>query len=425
MRSLTSAVADQLVILSASMPHASAQPQEDIEEPLQAETGGTMERISTIFEQHKPIPAQLWVLLAAVLSGLNWPLARFMWHRAPHMPWNMMDSLHHIIAAAVLFAASWAIRAWQAYCADPLDVTKAGYMAFDQLETQVSEVELTGGPGQDGQQGMSSQTDRSWLQQGQAAFMRALTYRIPNIGLAGLEQGILSWAIGELWRIGFEHHLSPRRAMVTSTTTIIAIPLLAKIARQTVSSTLLLASLGVLAGSAMMHIETVAEWTPRWGGHVFGFAWGDIFLAISILLTAWRAVRLATYACRFPALELAKWAMLPQAVLASAWLVHEPLDRILDGPKDILWAGWSDPVCWALIIWFSLSGHALRGILINKGQAVLAAAQVNNVLTNDQVIGLFVGRGFGHVSHIGFLGAVGAALLVLATGAANLGGAAL
>lgn len=76
--------------------------------------------------------------------------------------------------------------------------------------------------------------------------------------------------------------------MVTSTTTIIAIPLLAMVARQAVSSTLLLSSLGVLAGSAMMHIETVAEWTPRWGGNVFGFAWGDIFLAISILLTAWR-----------------------------------------------------------------------------------------------------------------------------------------
>ena len=54
------------------------------------------------------------------------------------MPWNMMDSLHHILAAAVLFAASWAIRAWQAYHADPVDVTKAGYIAFDELEPQVS-----------------------------------------------------------------------------------------------------------------------------------------------------------------------------------------------------------------------------------------------------------------------------------------------
>ena len=60
--------------------------------------------------------------------------------------------------------------------------------------------------------------------------------------------------------------------------------------------------------------------------------------------------------------------MLPQAVLAVAWLVHEPLDHILDGPKDTLWAGWSNPVCWTLILWFSLSGHALRGFLINKGQ---------------------------------------------------------
>lgn len=58
-------------------------------------------------------------------------------------------------------------------------------------------------------------------------------------------------------------------------------------------------------------------------------------------------------------------------------------------------------------------------------QAVLAAAQVNNVLTNDQIVGLFVGRGFGHVSHIGFLGALGAALLVIATGAANWGGVVL
>ena len=66
---------------------------------------------------------------------------------------------------------------------------------------QVSEVELTGGPGQ-AQPGMALQRDRSWLQQGQAAFMRALTYRIPNVGLAGLEQGLLSWAIGEFWRIG-------------------------------------------------------------------------------------------------------------------------------------------------------------------------------------------------------------------------------
>ncbi len=81
-----------------------------------------------------------------------------------------------------------------------------------------------------------------------------------------------------------------------------------------------------------------------------------------------QAIRLATYACRFPAVDLAKWAMLPQAVLALAWLVHEPLSRLLDGPKDEIWAGWSDPVCWILIVWFSLSGHALRGILINKGQ---------------------------------------------------------
>lgn len=58
-------------------------------------------------------------------------------------------------------------------------------------------------------------------------------------------------------------------------------------------------------------------------------------------------------------------------------------------------------------------------------QATLAAAQVNNVLTNDQVVRIFVGRGFGHVSHIGFLGALGAALLVIATVAGNLGSVAL
>lgn len=47
-----------------------------------------------------------------------------------------MQSVHHVIAAAALFAASWAIRAWQAY-RDPLDGIKAGYIAFDQLESQV------------------------------------------------------------------------------------------------------------------------------------------------------------------------------------------------------------------------------------------------------------------------------------------------
>ena len=90
-----------------------------------------------------------------------------------------------------------------------------------------------------------------------------------------------------------------------------------------------------------------------------------------------QAVRLATYAHRFPALELAKWAMLPQAVLALAWLVHEPLDRILDGPRGALWAGWSDPICWILILWFSLSTHALRGVLINKGQVL--APQISHI----------------------------------------------
>ncbi len=138
--------------------------------------------------------------------------------------------------------------------------------------------------------------------------------------------------------------------MITSTATILLIPLLAKLARQAVSMWLLLASAGVLAGSALLHIDIVAgemqstlsppkfarlvviaawyddnislswrkdayerrsqakqgcqasqacawtidttlssaEWSPAWGGHVFGFAWGDIFLAISIFLTAWR-----------------------------------------------------------------------------------------------------------------------------------------
>ena len=37
-----------------------------------------VETIRNLFEQHKIIPAQLWVLLAAVLSGLNWPLGRLM-----------------------------------------------------------------------------------------------------------------------------------------------------------------------------------------------------------------------------------------------------------------------------------------------------------------------------------------------------------
>lgn len=98
-----------------------------------------------------------------------------------------------------------------------------------------------------------------------------------------------------------------------------------------------------------------------------------------------QAVRLATYACRFPALDLAKWAMLPQAVLAAAWLVHEPLDRVLDGPKDQLWAGWSDPICLVLILWFSLSSHALRGVLINKGQVGLPATWPACISQNDCV----------------------------------------
>ena len=95
-----------------------------------------------------------------------------------------------------------------------------------------------------------------------------------------------------------------------------------------------------------------------------------------------QAVRLATYACRFPAVDLAKWAMVPQALLALAWLVHEPLKSLLDGPKDQIWAGWSDPVCWMLIVWFSLSGHALRGVLINKGQVCVASllADVTHLL---------------------------------------------
>lgn len=41
--------------------------------------------------------------------------------------------------------------------------------------------------------------------------MHALTYRVERIALAGLEQGVLSWAIEEMWRIGcvhcFQHHI--------------------------------------------------------------------------------------------------------------------------------------------------------------------------------------------------------------------------
>ncbi|KAK9865500.1 hypothetical protein WJX84_005378 [Apatococcus fuscideae] len=408
------------LVMSREPANEAAAPLQDPEQPFLAGHGTILERIRDIFQQHKHIPAQLWLLLAALLTGLDHPLRRVMWHRAPHMPWYMMDALHHILAAAVLFLASWAITAWQAYRAGN-EVSKAGYMAFDEPERQASEVELTGGPPREAGLGAHPTGAKGWLYHAQAVFMHALTYRVERIALAGLEQGVLSWAIEEMWRIGFEHHLSPRRAMITSTATIIAIPVLAKLAKQAVSSTLLLASLGVLTGSALLHIAIVAEWTSAWGGHIFGFAWGDLFLAASILLTAWRAVRLATYACRFPALDLAKWAMLPQAVLAAAWLVHEPLDRVLDGPKDQLWAGWSDPICLVLILWFSLSSHALRGVLINKGQAVLAAAQTNNVLTNEQVVALLVGRGFGHVSHVGWLGILGALVLALSTFAANLG----
>ena len=70
-------------------------------------------------------------------------------------------------------------------------------------------MELTGGSGLEARQGIASQRDRSWLQQGQAAFLRALTYHTPNVGLAGLEQGVLSWAIGELWRIGSAFSTEP------------------------------------------------------------------------------------------------------------------------------------------------------------------------------------------------------------------------
>ena len=68
--------------------------------------------------------------------------------------------------------------------------------------------------------------------------------------------------------------------------------------------------------------------------------------------------------------------------------------------------------------------HSISQLCVHL-QATLAAAQVNNVLTNDQVVRIFVGRGFGHVSHIGFLGTLGAALLVMATVAGNLGSVAL
>ena len=46
--------------------------------------------------------------------------------------------------------------------------------------------------------------------------------------------------------------------MITSTATIILIPLLAMIAKQAVSFVLLMASVGVLAGSALLHIDIVA-----------------------------------------------------------------------------------------------------------------------------------------------------------------------
>ena len=58
-----------------------------------------------------------------------------------------MDALHHIIAAGVLFAASWAIKAWQAYQADSLEGSKALYDTLDGPETQVSpyQTHLEGG----------------------------------------------------------------------------------------------------------------------------------------------------------------------------------------------------------------------------------------------------------------------------------------
>ena len=54
------------------------------------------------------------------------------------MPWNMMDALHHILAAAVLFVASWAIKAWRAYRADSLESNKAIYQTLDDAGAQVS-----------------------------------------------------------------------------------------------------------------------------------------------------------------------------------------------------------------------------------------------------------------------------------------------
>ncbi len=47
------------------------------------------------------------------------------------MHWSAMDALHHIFAAAVLFALSWVIEAWQTRQADSLDSSKAIYQTLE------------------------------------------------------------------------------------------------------------------------------------------------------------------------------------------------------------------------------------------------------------------------------------------------------
>lgn len=79
-----------------------------------------------------------------------------------------------------------------------------------------------------------------------------------------------------------------------------------------------------------------------------------------------------------------------RAIMYVAWfLVAALLRRSNEGwgweGAKAMWLGWRDPQPWGLLIFSAVGSGALAGVLQQRGQAILSAAEANIILSSETI----------------------------------------
>ena len=194
--------------------------------------------------------------------------------------------------------------------------------------------------------------------------------------VVAVELGFWNFAAQGLINVGLIYTTAARAAFLTQCSVVMT-PLISAVTGTRVRWNVWVACLCAMVGLSVLSLakptngeETIAS----------GLGVGDILVLVGAFCWSCYIFRLSAVGESYPEIPLQAYKTTVLATFYTIWFI---IAQVM--AEESLWPGWTNPTAWLLLFYSALGPGAVADILQQKGQAVVAAAESNVIISMEPV----------------------------------------